>query len=355
MPVSGKCKTGMLKKALVINPYWDSLGGGERYTATFVRHLLDTGWTVDIFTPKNLSSAIKDRFSLDISSANWISRSYSPFVSPLYSLLFWVSDGSLPTSFCKNTLIHLQFPFLHIAGKSFQNFLKAKTYTFVVNSAFTKSFIDREFSITSRVVYPPIDTSQFNPGKKTDTIVYVGRFSNLTQHKGQEILIESFKNISQKLPKWRLVLAGGTSVGTDPAAFSDLEKSATGFPIKFIINPDFNKLKRLFSESRIFWSASGYGVDQNKEPIKTEHFGITVVEAMAAGCVPIIVRAGGHPEIVDHGKNGFLWDKIEQLESLTLELIGKNQFAECLKEARVKSKMFDVSEFNHGFDQIIPK
>jgi glycosyltransferase involved in cell wall biosynthesis len=344
----------MPKKALIINPYWDSLGGGERYTASLISHLLKTGWIVDVYWPSDLSTHIKNRFDLDVSSACWQNTTFSPLATVGYKLLFWVSDGSLPVSFCRNTLIHLQFPFTNIEGKSIKNFLKSKLYTFIVNSQFTKSFIDKEFSVNSYVVYPPIDTVRFHSGKKTNTILYVGRFSNLTQHKGQEILIRSFKKIFPLLPQWRLVLAGGTSVGTDSRDFSQLKKQASGFPIDFVTDPSFAALKKLYAESQIFWSASGFGIDQNSQPLKTEHFGISVVEAMSAGCVPIIFKAGGHPEIVDHGQNGFLWTKEDDLISHTLDLVNNHHLARYSQAAIQKSKIFDIVEFNHLFDQIIP-
>ncbi|OGD08720.1 hypothetical protein A2397_04135 [Candidatus Amesbacteria bacterium RIFOXYB1_FULL_44_23] len=343
----------MRKKALIINPYWDSLGGGERYTATLVRYLLDRGWLVDIYWSTNFSSQLKDRFGVDVGLANWLNKTYSPPQTIKYDLLFWVSDGSLPVSFCKKTIIHLQFPFLNIAGRGFKNFLKSRIYTFVVNSGFTKTFIDKEFSVSSQVVYPPIDTSLFMSAAKTNSIVYVGRFSNLTQHKGQEVLIKSFKNISRSIPGWKLILAGGTSVGTNSADLTKLKKQAKGYPIEFVTNPSFDQLRKLFSSSKIFWSASGFGVDQNSQPIKTEHFGITVVEAMAAGSVPVIVNAGGHPEIVEDKVSGFLWATTQELESTTLDLITQNQFAKYSQAAQVRSKIFDVTEFNNRLDRVI--
>ncbi len=35
--------------------------------------------------------------------------------------------------------------------------------------------------------------------------------------------------------------------------------------------------------------------------------GMTTPEAMSAGCVPVVIRKGGQPEIVRHGLDGFLW------------------------------------------------
>lgn len=339
-----------MKTALIHDPYWDTLGGGENYTASFVRLLLDLGWRVDIHWPQDISQSVRDRFGINISSANFIPQSSITN----YQLLFWLSDGSLPTSFARKTLIHIQYPFRGIGGRRPFNFLKSRFYRFVVNSRFTKSFIDREFLINSTIVYPPVNTTDFSPGQKTKTILYVGRFSHLTQLKNPHILIDAFIRLSPKLPGWRLILAGGAGVGTDVGFLDQLRKKAAGHSIDIVTNPSFKRLRQLNAAGSLFWSASGYGVDQNRNPLQVEHFGITVIEAMAAGCVPLVVNAGGYPEIVDHGLNGFLWSDPGQLQEQTLQLIKQPGLLSSLSSSAVqKSKMFDISVFNDRFIKLI--
>jgi len=45
-------------------------------------------------------------------------------------------------------------------------------------------------------------------------------------------------------------------------------------------------------------------------PAIEEGFGRTIVEAMRAGVISIAYNSGGHPEIIQHGYNGFLIDKL---------------------------------------------
>lgn len=342
-----------MKKALIHNPYWDSLGGGERYTAAFTRLLLDSGWQVGIAWPADISTAVKSRFDIDISGAIFNSQ-FSILNSAKYDLLFWVSDGSLPMSLAQKTLVHFQFPFKNIAGRSPVNLLKSRLYTFVCNSRFTKSYIDREFLVRSQVVYPPVNTSAFSPGKKSKTLLYVGRFSHLTQAKNPHLLIQAFKNIHSRLPGWRLVLAGGAGIGTPSDALSRLRSQAAGLPVEIITNPSVTRLKSLYGQASIFWSASGLGTDPLKEPLKVEHFGITVVEAMSGGCVPIIPDLGGHPEIVVSGQNGFLYHSLDQLEKTTLELAADStRLIALAKAARQRSKIFDTAAFNAAFAPLI--
>lgn len=333
------------------NPYWDSLGGGERYTATFIRFLLEQDYQVEIFWPKDISHQIKARFDVDISQAKFTQPHF--LLPHRYSLIFWVSDGSLPTSFARKTIIHFQIPFHGIGGHNLPNFLRSRFYVFVANSQFTKRAVDHEFSINSQVIYPPIDTHKFTPSAKTNTIFYIGRFSRLTQLKGQEILIESFRRIHSRLPGWKLILAGGTSVGTTPGELGRLRRLAADLPVEFILNPAFSQIKKICAEGKIFWSASGYSAPISS-PIRTEHFGITVVEAMAAGAVPLIANRGGHPEIVSSGRDGYLWDSPRQLEKYTLELAHSPSLTANLSQAaRLRSSMFDTSVFNSQFAKLL--
>ena len=342
-------------KAAIYNPYWDTLGGGERYTASFVRLLLDKGWNVDIFSNNNMSEDIRRRFGLDIKSANFIPfpKNYQQ-TTYQYSLVFWLSDGSLPVSFARRTVVHFQFPFKDVGGRTPLSFLKSRFYTFVVNSRFTKTFIDSEYRVKSRVIYPPIHSAGIGSGFKTNTILYVGRFSSLTQSKGHDVLIRSFRNLHYRIPGWKLILAGGTKVGTDKVELSALRDMADGLPVDFVFDPNLDQLARLFSQAKIFWTAAGYGIDEDKEPTRVEHFGISLVEAMSAGCVPVVVGAGGFREIIRSGEDGLLWGTTRQLEDYTLDLVKHPAKLKQFSSAAVKkSKIFNVSVFNQQFIQLL--
>jgi glycosyltransferase involved in cell wall biosynthesis len=337
-------------RAAIFNPYWDTLGGGERYVSSFVHFLLTHRFQVDIWWPVDVSSQISDRFGINITRANFI----SPGKSSDYDLLFWVSDGSLPISLSRKTIVHFQFPFTGVGGSSFKNFVKSRFYTFVTNSQFTKSYIDKEYRVNSHVIYPPVAVENFIPDKKQKTILYVGRFSNLTQHKGQEVLIDAFSQFSPKFPDWKLILAGGTQVGADVETLERLKKMGENLPIEFIFDPSLPELQQLYSQAGIFWSASGFGNEDLSQPTKVEHFGITVVEAMAAGCVPIVTNLGGHKEIVDNGKNGYLWSDLPQLIKITSDLVASpSSLSEISRLAVQKSKIFDIEHFNNAFSQLL--
>ncbi len=348
-------------KAGIFDPYLDTLGGGERYAMTVAEALLRKDWQVDIFWPNNeipndkIKEKIIQKFSLDIKRINFVP--YSPRTSNLlnrmkfehgYNFLFYFSDGSIPLMFSKKNFLHFQVPFKNCLRKSFKNTFKLKRIDVVVcNSFFTKTVIDECLDIKSTVVYPPVDVESFSPFKKENIILSVGRFSQLLQGKRQDVLLDAFKELVKlnDLKEWKLILAGGNEVGGGGFA-NKLRMAAEGFPIEIIENPPFSELVKLYGSAKIFWTASGYGIDEEKEPEKVEHFGITTVEAMAAGCIPVVQGKGGQKEIVEEGKSGFLWLSTEELVTSTLKVIRNNELSERIfTNAVQKSKEFSKEKF----------
>jgi glycosyltransferase involved in cell wall biosynthesis len=347
-------------KAGFFNPYLDTLGGGERYPLTLAEHLLKRGWQVDVFGyGPQIKKDLIAKFNLKLEGVNFIPGMEDLLkrlrMTRQYDFFFWVSDGSIPFLFSRNNLLHFQVPFHDVNGQSSLNKIKLKKiHQIVCNSKFTKKFIDREYRVNSDVIYPPIDIESFSPGKKKNLILSIGRFSQLLQAKRQDVLIASFKEICSKgLEDWQLVLAGATGVG-GKEYFNQLKRQISGYPIELRADIDFKTLKELYSEAKIFWSASGFGIDEEKEPEKVEHFGIAIVEAMAAGCVPVVVGKGGAKEIIKEGKTGFLWKNERNLIEMTDKLINDPERLNKISKTVIKSSQeFSKERFCQEFDELI--
>ncbi|KKQ95776.1 MAG: Glycosyl transferase [Candidatus Woesebacteria bacterium GW2011_GWB1_43_14] len=339
-------------RAAIYNPYLDTLGGGELYTMSVARLLLERGYVVDVqWRDVDIKKRIEDRFNLklkEIKIVNNINRGDG------YDLCFWLSDGSIPILRSRNNILHFQFPFKNVGGRTLINKMKlARIRHIVCNSNFTKSHIDKEYSVNSTVIYPPVNTSKFKPSKKENVIFYLGRFSNLAQQKRQDILVEVFKKFSRKNPGWRLVLAGGAEVGAKEF-LEKLKKRSVGFNIEILESPDFREVKRLYGVSKFFWSAAGYGVDLESHPEKVEHFGISVVEAMASGCVPVVFSAGGYKEIIEDSINGYLWSKKKELLTKTQNFLYDPKLWRKMSIAgRKDSGKYSYEEFAKNFKSLL--
>lgn len=337
-------------KAAIYDPYLDTLGGGERYVASFAKVLLDLGWKVEIeWRDPEIKNDIAKRFGIDLKDAEIVKDIKR---GDGCDVCFWVSDGSIPVLHARRNFLHFQVPFHHIGGNNLLNKMKLiRVDKIICNSEFTKKFIDHEYGVESIVVYPPVDINKIKPKRKENIILGVARFSDLLQSKGQDVLIKVFKKMVEGgLTDWKLVLAGGTEIGAGDY-IEKLEGMAKGYPIEIIKSPDFGTLRDLYGKSKIFWSAAGFGEDEEKYPEKVEHFGITVVEAMAAGTVPIAFSAGGHKEIIKDGVSGFLWHNTHELvEKTNKALASRTEFA---KNAVRASESYSYDEFRKNISEIL--
>lgn len=341
------------------SPYLDTYGGGERYMLALASHI-SQNHHVDIFWDDPSIKPLLSRFlKIDLSKCNFVPNIFTngfsnKLATRKYDWTFILSDGSIPTTLAKKNILHFQVPF-KFDSPDFKTKLKLKKYNWIIsNSNFTKEIIDKSFNINSKVIYPPVDIKSINPGQKEKIITSVGRFSAHQLHpKKQEILMEVFKEIYKKAPEWKLILAGQARKD-DQKYLRALRKSARGFAIKIMDNMPVENLRKLYSSSSIYWHATGFGEDEIKNPERMEHFGISTVEAQAAGAVPVVLAKGGQKEIITDNKNGRLWETKSQLYEITLELINDQQELQKLSSEAIKnSKRFSQEVFFKEYEQIL--
>jgi glycosyltransferase involved in cell wall biosynthesis len=195
-----------------------------------------------------------------------------------------------------------------------------RTYsTLLAISRFTQTWIQTYWSRSSELLYPPVDVAAFQPGDKQPIILTVGRIFAGGHNKKHLPMISAFKQlIDGGLRGWEFHIAG--SVGQDAVDrdyFQRVQAAAQGYPVVVHQDAEQAELRALYAAARIYWHASGYGENEQRDPIKFEHFGITTVEAMAAGAVPIVIGKAGQREIVEHGVSGLLWQTLVELMAQT--------------------------------------
>jgi glycosyltransferase involved in cell wall biosynthesis len=226
---------------------------------------------------------------------------------------------------------------------------------FVCNSGFSRSWLERYWGIEAArqcVLYPPVDVDEFvRDIKKEKTILMCSRFD---RRKKLLEAVRYFVATADRYPGWSLIVAGSVSDTADGRRyFSDVEEAAGGSRVRLVASPSPNELARLYATSSIFWHSMGLGVDVAANPLDVEHFGITTVEAMAAGAVPVVIDAGGQREIVEHGINGYLWPDLDALGDRTAELVGDDPLRRKLAAAAVeRSARFSKKSFESGIDEI---
>lgn len=354
----------------IYDPYLDDLGGGEKYMMTIASCLAKNNDVRVFWDNIDEVKELQKRFSLDLSKIRFVKNIFSSnfgFFKKLletkkYDIIIILSDGSIPFSLSKKTFIHLQQP-IFISNLNLKTRFKiSRINKFFCNSYYSKSYIDKSLSIESSVLYPPVEIKMKNL-KKENIILHVGRFrvKDVTvsgvpvgDYKKQKVMVEAFKNMfNQGLKDWKFVLAVSVQ-DKDREAFNSLKKLANGYPIEFMVNKTNDELWDIYSKAKIYWHASGFGEDLIKHPEYAEHFGISTVEAMGAGVVPVVINAGGQKEIIEDGKSGFLWNSIDDLIQKTNELIKDQDLWEKLsKEAIRRANYFAGNRFCKELHEII--
>jgi len=199
------------------------------------------------------------------------------------------------------------------------------------------------------VISPPVDLPETIPaGPKERKVIAVGRFFAATDanNKKHDVLIDAWRRLEAAGPEpgWELHLVGG--VHSDPASIAYVEhlrERARGAAIHFHPNAAADVLTDLYRRSALFWHAAGFGEIRAE---RHEHFGITTVEAMAYGCVPVVVRLGGQLEIVADGVSGRLWSTMPELVAITRELMSDPGQLEALRrQALERATRFGKAAF----------
>jgi glycosyltransferase involved in cell wall biosynthesis len=116
--------------------------------------------------------------------------------------------------------------------------------------------------------------------------------------------------------------------------------------IKFMENPDRTIIDEKYNESKIFWHAKGFSRNEETDPSALEHLGMTTIEAMSSGCVPVVINKGGQKEIVEEGETGFLWDTTDQLIEKTIYLLDNQDiFINMSTTARKSAQHYSLESF----------
>jgi glycosyltransferase involved in cell wall biosynthesis len=201
---------------------------------------------------------------------------------------------------------------------------------FIAISQTIRQRIAKIYQRQSTIIYPPVDTSRFASaaipdGGAEDYYLIVGR---LVPYRRIDILIEAFNKMDK-----HLVIAGS---GRDRERLQDLAGPTIDF-LGFVPDED---LPDLMARCRAFmWPGE-------------EDFGISPIQAMAAGRPVIAYAAGGALETVIPGRTGMLF--YEQTAEAIIEAV--EQFDENAFDSQAISAFaaqFDTTEFNRKMQQFV--
>lgn len=192
----------------------------------------------------------------------------------------------------------------------------------VANSAYTRGWTERMWGRCDGVLYPPV--TPVPAGGKQPIILSVGRFfvPGTGHNKKQLEMVAAFRKLVESggAEGWAYHLVGGCAPEHRPY-LDEVARAAEGLAV--VLHPDASgaELNDLYGRASIFWHAAGLGESPGRHPDRFEHFGITTVEAMSAGVVPVVIDAAGQAEIVEQGRNGMRFSSLDGLVNMTRWLV----------------------------------
>lgn len=149
----------------------------------------------------------------------------------------------------------------------------------------------------------------------------IGVFSRLEFQKGQHLVIEALKNLTEKKIPARLYIVGDV--------MSAEYKKSLHSQVKTLGLEECVVFKEFLPQPAL----AMMGMDVIILPSRNEAFGLVVIEAMRCGIAVMGVNAGGVPEIIDHNQTGLLFEwgntnqMAGQLEHLFSDPTFKNDLA----------------------------
>ena len=359
-------------KAVIVHPYLGVLGGGERLCFHTIKALLEYGWDVTLLSQRVDENVVKDIMGFDV--FNEVKHIFYPDFNPLISrfrayqrmlhhlmvkrrfkgfhfhLKLLTQDVGLDITEANRTVAYVHFPefFVHLEEKPRSLFWKAYYLPLhgywmsqvslvdllIANSNFTRVKIREKWGRNAKVVYPPVETHIFKPStRKEDKVVSVGR---ITPSKRYEDLLA----IAQKIPELKFLILG---LKQDESYFRSLLKRKTS-NVHIKTNVTRKLLREELSSSKIYLHC-----------MRGEHFGISVVEAMAAGCVPIVHDSGGVREIVSP-TTGFRYVNLkEAVNAIKMAMSDEELYNRLSRNSIKESAKFSVENFKKSLISSISK
>jgi glycosyltransferase involved in cell wall biosynthesis len=326
---------------LVVHPYLDIYGGGERVCHNVIKTLVANGQNVELLTfdfdaaryhdivgedfPKEVvvhslgrRIEVKPPFTIYKRHRNFV-KLLKQYRSQLqYDYLFSTQSSSpfepVFLNKAKKNLAYVHFPEIHYDYDHSR--LKRKVYLWLFkrwveqgidkldmvfcNSNYTKKNIVRYWKSHGVedpvVVYPPVNLDRFWSDKplvqRRKRVVYVARFIVAKRH-------EIMKQLAVDLPAFEFMSVGGL-IDAEKAWFDRFKEN---LPPNYSVKTNLpgSQLLEVLHDSRVYVHL-----------MEGEHFGIAPVEGLASGCITIVHNSGGMKEFITEEYRWGNYDDLKQ-------------------------------------------
>jgi GT2 family glycosyltransferase/glycosyltransferase involved in cell wall biosynthesis len=346
------------KRVALYTPFTLTPGGGERYllsVAQALAFLADVTLVTEARCSVMRLQQVGMALQLDV-SALALATLDEALAGPAFDLAFVIGNAVLPSlpGLGRRNIYICQFPFPMLDLDAVQwrpnwdRFERVIVYSDYARGHFETRRDDLHLPPGPQVqtITPPVRLLAPATGKKR-MILSVGRFFAGHHCKRQDLMVEAVRQLVADGIECELHLAG--SLRPEPehrAYYLSVVNAAKDLPVVIHPNIDPAALAALYAESSVYWHLTGMETDVVQAPERSEHFGIAIVEAMSAGCVPVAFNNGGPTEIIDPGRNGYLVDTLPQLVECTRTILADPALAQNLgAHAVIAAARYDEAAF----------
>jgi glycosyltransferase involved in cell wall biosynthesis len=357
-----------LTRFLIVQPYLDIYGGGERVCHNVIKTLLAHGQHVELLTlhfdagryrdvageefPKEVTVHSLEK-RVEVKPPFTIYKRHRAFVkllkgyrsSLVYDYLFSTQSSSpfepVYLNKAKKNIGYVHFPETHF--DYYHSSIKKKAYLWLFkrwveqgigkldlvfcNSNYTKENINRYWKSHGVkepiVVYPPVNLDSFWCDKplsqRRKRVTYIARFIPSKQH-------GLIKKLAADLPSYEFVSIGGVT-DSDKGWFSNFSQT---LPQNYTLKANLSQLElvKTLQDSRIYTHL-----------MVGEHFGIAPVEGLASGCVTLVHNSGGMKEFIPEE---FHWETYDDLKEKIVKYMESTDDWES-KRGELWSKIIDLN------------
>ncbi len=329
-----------MAKFLVVHPYLDIYGGGERVCHNVIKTLVAHGQNVELLTfdfeasryreivgedfPKSVAIRSMGK-RIEVKPPFTIYKRRRQFVKLLkkhrgtleYDYLF-STQSSAPfepvfLTKAKKNIAYVHFPEIHFDyGRArlrrrlylwlFKKWIEqgvSKLDMVFCNSNYTREVIERYWKSHGVkdpiVVYPPVNLGNFwfdKPlSERRKRVIYVARFIPVKKH-------EIMKKLASDLPAYEFASVGGL-IDAEKSWFNKFKEN---LPPNYTLKTNLPgaDLVEMLHDSRVYVHL-----------MEGEHFGIAPVEALASGCMTLVHNSGGMKEFIPEE---FRWQNYDDLK-----------------------------------------
>jgi len=336
-------------------------GGGGVVLQSILAALKKRGYTVQLFSPftDKVTTSLLSNLTDKIISFNFkelnnylaifgIARLYTILLYFIHKFFDYSYDYTICTTY-DNLIGSFDFGYVHFPLRKYFKLNEIKsvrnikdlinfvtsvnlgedTRIIAVNSRFTMKLLKEKIDRSAEVLYPPVKIVKCdNIDEKDDIVVSLGR---IVRDKNYDLVI----SMAKKFPRLKFIIIGKVQ---DLQYYNDLLfKSSSN--VVFLSNASEEDKRKILCKAKVILHAK---ID--------EPFGISIVEGMSAGAVPVVHKSGGSwTDIIEEGKYGYGYlTEEETVESLYQALNNES----LRKEVKERAKLFSNNNFEEKFLKI---